>query len=310
MPSAKQCDAVLIVGFGGPSRSEEIRPFLDNVLRGRPVPPDRYEEVVRHYEAMGGRSPYNEITMRQAAALKDHLAGQAINVPVEVGMRNWEPYVVDALVALERAGARRALGFIMAAFRSEASWERYQASVRAAREAMGPRAPEVEYPAPWHAHPGFIAASAARVKEAMDRLSPEERRRARLIFTAHSIPVAMAKDAPYVDQLTESCGLVAKRLGLGSWTLAFQSRSGSPRDPWLEPDIASELHKIGQGGVAVVAPIGFLCDHIEVLYDLDVEAARIGRECGVRMERAATVGDHPEFIALMSAIARSHLQPG
>src|SRR5581483_11813765 len=166
MASARQCDAVLMVGFGGPTRPEEVRPFLDNVLRGRPVPPARYEEVVRHYGSMGGRSPYNEITLRQAAAMKDRLAREGINVPVEVGMRNWEPYVVDALVALERAGSRRALGFIMAAFRSEASWERYQASVRAAREAMGPRAPEVEYPAPWHAHPGFIAAVAARVKEA------------------------------------------------------------------------------------------------------------------------------------------------
>src|SRR5579885_753139 len=226
MASAGRCDGVMIVGFGGPTRAEEIRPFLDNVLRGRPVPRERYEEVVRHYDALGGRSPYNDITMRQAAALRERLQSDAIAMPVEVGMRNWEPYVVDAMVALERAGVRRALCFIMSAFRCEASWERYQAAVRAAREAIGPRAPEVEYPAPWHAHPGFIAASAARVKEAMDRLSPEERRRARLIFTAHSIPVAMAKDAPYVDQLTESCGLVAKRLGLGSWTLAFQSRSG------------------------------------------------------------------------------------
>ena len=307
MPQAERCDAVLIVGFGGPTRPEEIRPFLDNVLRGRPVPRERYEEVVHHYELLGGRSPYNEITLRQAAALRDLLARDGIAVPVEVGMRNWEPYVVDALVALERAGARRVLAFILAAHRSEASWERYQATVRAARDAIGPRAPEVEYPDPWHAHPRFIAAVAARVSAAIARLTPQERGRAKLIFTAHSIPVAMAAQSPYVEQLTESCLLTAKRLSIENWTLAFQSRSGNPRDPWLEPDIGAELQKIGNGGVAVVAPIGFLCDHVEVLYDLDVDAARVARESGVRMERAATVGDHPEFIAMMSEIICSHI---
>lgn len=308
MASRERCDAVLIVGFGGPNRPEEIRPFLDNVLRGRPVPPERYEEVVRHYESMGGRSPYNDLTLRQASALRDRLAKDEIAVPIEVGMRNWEPYVVDALVALDRAGARRALGFIMAAYRSEASWERYQAAVRAAREAMGPRAPEVEYPEPWHAHPAFVAAIAARVSEAIARLGPDEQPRAHVVFTAHSIPVAMAADSPYVEQLTESCQLVAKQIGIRSWTLAFQSRSGSPRDPWLEPDIGAALLGLKRGAVAIVMPIGFLCDHVEVLYDLDVEAARIAREAGIKMERAATVSDHPEFIRMMSEIVRAHLE--
>ena len=307
MASGERCDSVLVVGFGGPTRPEEIRPFLDNVLRGRPVPRERYEEVVRHYESMGGRSPYNELTIRQADALRAGLSRGGITIPIEVGMRNWEPYVVDALVALDRAGARRALGFIMAAFRSEASWERYQAVVRAAREAMGPHAPEVEYPEPWHTHPRFIAAVAGRVTEALARIESAERGRARLIFTAHSIPVAMAADAPYVDQLTESCRMVAAQLRIKTWTLAFQSRSGSPRDPWLEPDIKAALQNLKKGSIAVVVPIGFLCDHVEVLYDLDVEAARIARESEVQMQRAATVSDHPEFIAMMSEIVRAHL---
>ena len=307
MASAGRCDAVLIVGFGGPTRSEEIRPFLDNVLRGRPVPRERYEEVVHHYELLGGRSPYNELTFRQADALRTELARGGSALPVEVGMRNWEPYVVDALVGLARAGVRRALGFIMAGYRSEASWERYQATVRAAREAIGPSAPEVEYPEPWHAHPKFIAATAARTSEALERLPARDRARAKLVFTAHSIPIAMAKESPYVEQLTESCGLVASKLGVGSWTLAFQSRSGSPRDPWLEPDIAGTLQKLGKGAIAVVMPIGFLTDHVEVLYDLDIEAARIAAESGVRMERAPTVGNHPEFIAMISEIVRGHL---
>jgi len=307
MASSGRCDSVLIVGFGGPTRSEEIRPFLDNVLRGRPVPRERYEEVVRHYGNMGGRSPYNQLTFRQADALRNDLRSVGIAIPIEVGMRNWEPYVVDALVSLNRAGARRALGFIMAAFRSEASWERYRAGVRAACEAMGSRGPEVEYPEPWHAHPRFISAAAARVTEALARVKPEEQRRLHLIFTAHSIPVAMASDSPYVEQLTESCRMVAAQIGLKSWTLAFQSRSGNPRDPWLEPDIGTALQNLRPGSIAIVAPIGFLCDHVEVLYDLDVKAANIARESEVRMERAATVSDHPEFIAMMSEIVRTHL---
>ena len=307
MASSRRCEAVLVVGFGGPTRSEDIRPFLDNVLRGRLVPHERYEEVARHYESMGGRSPYNELTFLQARALRNQLAGEGITIPVEVGMRNWEPYVVDALVALQRAGARRALGFIMAAFRSEASWERYQGVVRAAREAMGPRAPEVEYPEPWHTHPKFIAAVAERASEALARIKPDEHRRVQLIFTAHSIPVRMASGAPYVEQLTESCTLVAAHLGIEPWTLVFQSRSGSPQDRWLEPEIGSALQKLEGGAIAVLVPIGFLCDHVEVLYDLDVEAARIARDAGVRVERAGTVCDHPEFIAMMAEIVRLHL---
>ena len=307
MTSSGRCEAVLVVGFGGPTRAEEIRPFLDNVLRGRSVPRERYEEVVRHYQSMDGRSPYNELTFLQARALRNELAGGGITIPVEVGMRNWEPYVVDALVALQRAGARRALGFIMAAFRSEASWERYQGVVRAAREAMGPSAPEVEYPEPWHTHPKFIAAVAARATEALARLKPDELRRVQLIFTAHSIPVVMASGAPYVEQLTESCALVAAQLGIESWTLAFQSRSGSPHEPWLEPEIGSTLQKLEAGAIAMLVPIGFLCDHVEVLYDLDVEAARIARESGVRMERAGTVCDQPQFIAMMAEVVRLRL---
>ena len=307
MASSGRCEAVLVVGFGGPTRPAEIRPFLDNVLRGRPVAPERYEEVVRHYESMGGRSPYNELTLLQARALRNQLARDGITIPVEVGMRNWEPYVVDGLVALQRAGAHRVLGFIMAAFRSEASWERYQGVVRAAREAMGPRAPEVEYPEPWHNHPKFIAAVAARASETLARIKPDERQRVQLIFTAHSIPVGMATGAPYLEQLTEACAAVAAQLGIEPWTLAFQSRSGSPRDRWLEPEVGSALQKLAAGAIVVLVPIGFLCDHVEVLYDLDVEAARIARESGVRMERAGTVCDHPEFIAMMAEIVRLHV---
>jgi protoporphyrin/coproporphyrin ferrochelatase len=300
------CDAVLIVGFGGPTRAEEIRPFLDNVLRGRPVPRERYEDVVHHYEMLGGRSPYNDLTMRQADALRAALASGGSKIPVAVGMRNWQPYIDDALATLAHGGARRVLSFIMAAHRSEASFERYQETVRAAVGRLGSVAPEIIYPEPWFAHPGFIAAVAARGTEALMHLDASDRARAQLIFTAHSIPVAMAAASAYVEQVTESSRLVAAKLGFENWTLAFQSRSGSPRDPWLEPDIGAALRKLDRGAIAIVVPIGFLCDHVEVLYDLDIEAAAIAREAGVQIYRAATVSDHPEFIAMMAEIVRRY----
>lgn len=306
MSARQQCDSVLLIGFGGPTRADEVRPFLDNVLRGRPVPRERYEEVVRHYDLLGGRSPYNDLTMRQAAALRDALNATGVRVPIAVGMRNWHPMIADSLRLLADSGARRVLGFILAAHRSEAGWERYQASVNEARETIGPDAPEFEYPEPWHAHPLFIKAVAARAREAFARLDAAEKSRAQLVFTAHSIPVAMARHDSYVEQLAESARMVAAELGIGAWQFAYQSRSGSPRDPWLEPDIADAIRNI-ESRVAVVVPIGFLCDHVEVLYDLDVEAARIARDANVRMERAPTVGDHPLFIEMMASIARGHL---
>jgi ferrochelatase len=292
-----------MVGFGGPTRMEEVRPFLDNLLRGRPVPSDRYEEVVRHYEQVGGRSPYNELTMGQANALRDELERQGQPLAVFVGMRNWHPYLADAIAKMAAAGARRAIGFILAAYRCEASWDRYQLSVREACAQVGIGAPEVDYPGPWHDHPLLIRAVAERAAEAIARFDAQERPRAQLIFTAHSIPVAMAAESPYVAQLTESASLVANALGYKSWTLAFQSRSGNPREPWLEPDLASAIRKLDRRP-AIVVPIGFLCDHVEVLYDLDVEAAQIARAASVHMERAATVGDHPTFIRMMASVIR------
>jgi len=301
MTAKAKCDAVLMIGFGGPTRADQVRPFLDNVLRGRPIPRERYEEVVHHYDLLGGRSPYNDLTMRQAAALREELAKKGARVPVAVGMSKWEPYVADSIRALADAGARRVLGFIMAAHRSEASFERYQATVNDARAALGEAAPEVVYPQPWHDHPLFIAALTSRTREGYARLDEQERSRARLIFTAHSIPLAMAQAGPYVEQLTQSARMVAAELGIGSWQFAYQSRSGSPREAWLDPDIKDTLRSL-DAKAAVIVPIGFLCDHVEVLYDLDIEAAQIAREAGIRMERAPTVGDHPLFIEMMASI--------
>jgi ferrochelatase len=221
-------------------------------------------------------------------------------------MRNWEPYIADSVRALAKDGARRVLGFIMAAHRSEASFERYQATVDDARVTLGEAAPEVVYPEPWHDHPLFIAAVAARTREALSRLDPPDRARARIIYTAHSIPRAMARKSRYVEQLMQSVRMVARELGIDAWQLTYQSRSGSPREAWLESDIKDTLRN-PDAKAAVVVPIGFLCDHVEVLYDLDIEAAQVARESGVRMQRAPTVGDHPLFIEMMASIAAAHV---
>jgi protoporphyrin/coproporphyrin ferrochelatase len=300
-------DAVLLIGFGGPKRREEIRPFLDNVLRGRPVPQERYEEVVHHYEVMGGRSPYNEHTMRQADALRARLRRDGIDIPVAVGMRNWDPYIIETMRGLAANRAQRILGFILAAHRCEASWERYQTAIDDARAKIGSDAPHVEYPQPWQTHPKFIEAVAERISEAFARLDQSEAKRTELIFTAHSIPVLMANASGYADQIRQSAAAVASRLGRDSYTLAFQSRSGAPRDPWLEPDISQVVRKL-DGRPALVMPIGFLCDHVEVLYDLDVEAAKTARACGVKMVRAGTVADHPAFIDMIASVVRQHME--
>jgi protoporphyrin/coproporphyrin ferrochelatase len=306
--AGEACGAVILIGFGGPTAPAEVRPFLDRVLAGRPVPRNRYEAVVHHYEVLGGRSPYNDLTARQAAALRKALHRAGAGVPVVVGLRNAAPFIEDAIRDLAARGVTRALGLILAAHRCEASWERYQAEVGEARARLGAAAPAIVYPPPWHADPRFIAAVADRACDALARLAPADRDGAEMIFTAHSIPLAMAARAPYVAQLEESAALAAAALGRKQWRVGFQSRSGSPRDPWLEPDVVAILRELN-GRSAVVVPIGFLCDHVEVLYDLDVEAAAAARDAGVTMVRAATVGDHPQFIEMMAAVARPFLSP-
>lgn len=307
--ASARCDSVMLIGFGGPSAPDEVRPFLDRVLQGRPVPRERYEEVVHHYELLGGRSPYNDLTLRQAAALRERLRRDGIDVPIVVGMRNAPPFMDDALRELAARGARRTFGFILAAHRCEASWDRYQSDLEAARERVGAAAPQFDYAPLWHDDPRFIGAVADRVRNAIDRLAAQDRARVDLIFTAHSIPLAMGGRAAYVDQIEESAAMVARAVGNTNSRVAWQSRSGNPRDPWLEPDVNDVIRELGKAGgrAAVLVPIGFLCDHVEVLYDLDIEAAQIAREAGVTMVRAATVSDHPQFIELMAALARDKL---
>ncbi|HSP99921.1 MAG TPA: ferrochelatase [Candidatus Dormibacteraeota bacterium] len=297
-------DAVLLIAFGGPERMEDVRPFLANVLRGRPAPPERVEEVVHHYELIGGRSPLTELTLRQATALQTLLAETRPALPVYVGMRNWHPYLADTLAAMQRDGVRRAVGLILAAQQNDAGWGRYQRDVAEARAALGDAAPAVDFAPNWHAHPLFIDAVADRARHALAALPAARRRGIQLVFTAHSIPLAMAAAAPYEGQLRIGAALVAEHLGFRDHRLAYQSRSGNPRDPWLEPDIGTLIREEAGRGTRelLVVPIGFVCDHVEVLYDLDIEARQIAAAAGIGFTRAETVNDHPSFIRMLAAL--------
>jgi ferrochelatase len=303
-------DAVLIVAFGGPQGQADVRPFLANVLRGRRVPPSRVEEVAHHYELFDGVSPLTALTMKQAELLRARLKERGMPLPVYVGMRNWHPFLADTLAEMSSAGVRRVVGFLAAAQRSYSSCTQYRENVDAARVTLKERGLadiDIVYVADWHTHPGFVDANADHVCAALDELAPDVRDRARIVFTAHSIPVSMAERFPYQRQLEETASAVASRVQdktgrSQDWALVFQSRSGRPEDPWLAPDVCEYLREERAKGLlaAVLSPIGFLCDHIEVLYDLDVEAAAVCREIGLPMVRAKSVNDHSRFADAMA----------
>ena len=301
-------DSVLIVSFGGPHGPADVRPFLERVLRGRRVAPERIEEVAHHYELFGGVSPITELTRRQAEGLRQRLAAAGHPLPVYVGMRNWHPLLADTLREMHDAGKRRAIGFIAAPHESYSSREQYQENVEAARADLRAAAAgadvDVTYVSSWFDHPLFVAANAAHVREAREKLPADVRGAARLVCTAHSIPMPMAAASPYREQLAESARLVAAAAGIADWAVVYQSRSGRPSDPWLEPDVCEYLRREHAAGLraAVLCPIGFVCDHIEVLYDLDREAADACREIGLPMTRAEAVNDDPLFLDMMAEV--------
>jgi ferrochelatase len=299
-------DSVLLIAFGGPEKREDIRPFLEIVSAGRRIPPERLDEAARHYELIGGRSPLTELTMRQAEGLRQALQRDGMPTPVYVGMRNWHPFLHETLAEMRDRGRRRALGIILSSFQTEASWERYVADVAAAREKAGAGAPEVTYTPPWAEHPRFIDAMVARGADALAEVPAPKRADALLILTAHSVPVAMASGSPYARQLEAAALVIAGRLGHARWQVAYQSRSGAPSDPWLEPDICDALRAMKGQGIedVVVVPIGFVCDHVEVLYDLDIEARAVAAEAGLRLHRAQAANDHPAFIAMLADLVR------
>jgi protoporphyrin/coproporphyrin ferrochelatase len=304
--TADRFDAVLLLAFGGPARPEDIRPFLDNVLRGRPVPQERYDAVVQHYIEVGGSSPLGRLTEAQAEALRGLLRKEGPDLPVFVGMRHWHPFINDTLGAMAARGLRRAVGIVLAAHPSQASREAYFRAVAEAQRRVGPNAPGVEFVEPWYEHPLFVEALAARLRTATAPMSQVSRDQAALLFTAHSIPAAMSEESGYERALRRTAELVAEAAGAGDWRLVYQSRSGSPQERWLEPDVCEAIAEEARRGASdvVVAPIGFLSDHVEVLYDLDIEARAAALDHGLGFHRAGTAGDHPAFARLLATLVR------
>jgi len=297
-------DAILLIAFGSPSAPEEIRPFLARVTEGMSIPPERIEEVAHHYEAVGGKSPLNEITYRQAAALQTALSSLNIKVPVDVGFRNAAPFFIDTLKQICEAGGRRILGFILSSHQTEVSWERYQKNIADAHAAIGEQAPQVDYCPGWHDHPLFVQSWMERIAATLNRLPAEQRNSTPIIFSAHSVPVAMSARSPYEAQIRDTARLIAESLNCSQWLIAYQSRSGRASDPWLEPDIETAIRKLaGEGhGTVVVAPIGFVSDHVEVLYDLDIKARKIASKLSMQFHRVSCPNDDATFIRMIADV--------
>lgn len=303
-------DSVLFIGFGGPTEPAHIMPFLRTVVFGRGVPDERLREVEHHYLDVGGRSPYNDQTEAQRAGVERWLRAHGIDLPLYVGMRNWDPHMKDTIARMNADGRRHALGVILAAHRSEVSWERYMGDVACAIAGNDGVGPAVTYLDPWFDQPRFLEANARLIEEAAGQRRGAWPADLPVLFTAHSIPTAMAEASPYVDDLLASCRGVAGLLGAADWELCWQSRSGDPRTPWLEPDVNDALRARAAAGTRelVVQAIGFLSDHVEVLYDLDHEARETAAGLGLTLHRARCVNDHPEFVAMLGELLAARLE--
>lgn len=298
-------DHVLLIGFGGPEKKEDILPFLENVTRGRNIPKERLQEVAHHYEVIGGFSPYNPYTFQLRNALEKALQSSGIQLPVYVGMRNWDPYLKNTLQEIRSKNHQNGIALILAPHRSEVSYERYIQNVYDAMAEGNVKGLQYFLVDPWHQHPQFIQAQSEQIRKVV----PDGQRNEEgihYVFSAHSIPYTMASKCAYEQDFKASSELVSKHLQIQSWSCCFQSRSGNPYDAWLEPDIGDHLKKLKASGVrkVVVVPIGFLCDNAEVLFDLDVEAKQIAQEIGVDYLRASTVMDHPAFVQMWMDLIR------
>lgn len=304
-------DALLLVSFGGPEGMDDVIPFLENVLRGRNVPRERMLEVAKHYELFAGVSPINEQNRQLIGALKKELETKGPNLPVYFGNRNWHPLLTDTLRQMRDDGIKNALAFVTSAYSSYSSCRQYLENIAEARTVAGEDAPRVEKIRAFYNHPLFIKANVENVRAALQKIPVEPRSNAQLVFTAHSIPISMAKTCDYEAQLGETSRLIAEALGIERWRLVFQSRSGSPAQPWLGPDISDYLRGMRAAGVTdvVVAPIGFVSDHMEIIYDLDTEAKALCDELGLNMIRAATAGTHPMFVEMIRELIMDRLEP-
>jgi len=303
-------DALLVVSFGGPESHDEVIPFLENVLRGKNIPRERVLAVAEHYYHFGGKSPINQQNRELIAALRTELDQHSLRLPVYWGNRNWNPFLTDTLLQMKSDGVRHALAFVTSAYSSYSACRQYRENVAAAQAQAGPGAPEVDKLRAFYNHPGFVEPTVERVRTALNNLPDNTRESARVVYTAHSIPLSMAQSCRYVTQLEEVCRLVSTALGRSGDRLVFQSRSGPPSQPWLEPDVLDHLREIKQRDLAagvVIAPIGFVSDHMEVLYDLDTEAKQLCEDLQLPMVRAGTVGAHPRFVRLIRELIEERM---
>jgi ferrochelatase len=306
MPSA--FDALLVLSFGGPEGPDEVMPFLENVTRGRGVPRERLEAVAEHYRHFGGVSPLNARNRELIAAV-----AARTDLPVYFGNRNWRPMVEDAVAEMARDGVARALVFATSAYGGYSACRQYHEDIARARKAVGEGAPELVKLRHFFDHPAFVAAGADAVRAAFTQVGPE----ARLVFTAHSVPLAAdATGGPpeegghrYSRQVAEAARLVAAEVGVDEYDVVWQSRSGPPRVPWLEPDILDHLDAVAAAGApaVVVAPVGFVSDHVEVVWDLDTEAQQRAAALGIGFARAATAGPDPRFADMVVELMAEHL---
>jgi len=297
-------DALLLVSFGGPEGMEDVIPFLQNVLRGRNVPRERMLQVAHHYEMFGGVSPINQQNRNLIAALRKELDAHGPRLPIYWGNRNWHPFLPDTLAHMAQDGIKNALAFVTSAYSSYSSCRQYRQNIIDAQAKAGPTAPRVEKLRVFYNHPLFIEANVQQIRAALSQFEDVN-----LVFTAHSIPESMAVNCDYAAQLAEAGGLIAGALEMKTWQLVYQSRSGSPSQPWLGPDVTDHLRTLHREGVrnVVVAPIGFVSDHMEVVYDLDVEARKVADELGMKMVRAATAGTHPAFVRMIRELVMERI---
>jgi ferrochelatase len=290
---------------------DEVMPFLENVLRGRNVPRERMIGVAKHYEMFGGVSPINGQNRKLIAALQQELETRGPQLPIYFGNRNWHPLLPDTLAKMRDDGVKQALGFVTSAYSSYSSCRQYLEDIERARKSIGPEAPRVEKLRAFYNHPGFIEANVSNTEAALAQLPVDRRAAAQLVFTAHSIPESMAQNCDYEAQLQETSRIIAEAVGSKKWRLVFQSRSGSPAQPWLGPDVCDYLRELHAGGSkdVVVTPVGFVSDHMEIIYDLDTKATAVCRELGLNMVRAATAGTHPAFIGMIRELILERIDP-
>ena len=298
-------DALLVVSFGGPNGPDDVMPFLENVLRGKNVPRERMLEVSEHYQHFGGKSPINEQNLALIEAIKADLAANGIDLPVYWGNRNWHPLFADTLEQMKKDGIKKSLAFFTSIFSCYSGCRQYRENIIEAQEQVGPDAPEVHKLRMAFNHPLYIGASADRVQKALDQIPESRRSAARVVFTAHSIPLSMAENCKYETQLKEASRLIMETIGENPWDLVYQSRSGPPQQPWLDPDICDHIQTLNDaGGIEdmVIMPVGFVSDHMEVMFDLDTVAMDLCKELSINMVRAGSVGVHPQFVSMVSQL--------